>query len=162
MRNAAVKAGSTDERAALPAVEGVLLWSMRAWVLARCRAEELHVEERIEAALDGLGAPEAGCGLCGFMDAVERGGIRPIMVERICARRLTADERALLGVFTCTQAGRAAEAVQALRGMVVSATVGTALERAADVALALGSAGHRLGALDGPAGSAPELRPALH
>lgn len=162
MRGAAVKAGSTDEWAALPAVEGVLLWSMRAWVLARCRAEELQVEDRIEAALDGLGASEAGCGLCKFMDAVERGGTRPIMVERICARRLTADERALLGVFTCTQAGRAAEAMQALRGMVASATVGTALERAADVALALESAGHRLGAVGGPAGPTPGLRLALH
>jgi hypothetical protein len=67
-----VKAGHTDNVAALPAAEGVLLWSMRAWVLARCRAEKLHVEQRIEAALDGLEAAEAGCRLCRFMDAMER------------------------------------------------------------------------------------------
>ena len=72
MRVELVKAGHTDNVAALPAAEGMLLWSMRAWVLAHGRAEKLHVEQRIEEALDGLGAAEAGCRLCGFMDAVER------------------------------------------------------------------------------------------
>ena len=136
---------ATDERAALPAAEGVLLWSMRAWVLARCRAEDLRIEARIEAALGGLDAAEAGCGLCGFMDAVERGGTRAVTVERMCARRLTSDERALLGVFACVQAGRMADATRALRGMVGSATVGPALQRACDVAQALRAAGHALG-----------------
>lgn len=140
---------AVDERAALPAADGVLLWSMRAWVLARCREEDLRVEARIEAALAGLDAAEAGCGLCGFMDTVERGGTRPVTVERMCARRLTEDERALLGVFACVQAGRTAEAARALRGMVATSAVGAALERAADVALALTGAGHALGT--GPA-----------
>lgn len=144
MRAGSNEAG-TDERAALPAADGVLLWSMRAWVLARCRAEDLRVEERIEAALGGLDAAEAGCGLCGFMDAVERGGMRPVTVERMCARRLTADERALLGVFACVQAGRTVEAAVALRDMMKPASVGAALERACDVALALEAAGHALG-----------------
>lgn len=139
---------TTDERAALPAAEGVLLWSMRAWVLARCRPEELRVEARIEAALGGLDAAEAGCGLCGFMDAVERGGTRAVTVERMCARRLTPDERRLLGVFACVQAGRTAEAAGALRGMMAPTAVGAALQRAGDVALALGAAGHELGAAD--------------
>lgn len=147
-----------DERAALPAAEGVLLWSMRAWVLARCRAEELHVEERIEAAMGGLDAAEAGCGLCGFMDAVERGGTRPVTVERMCARRLTADERALLGVFACVQAGQTAEAGCALRDMVTPASVGVALERACDVALALADAGHALGADQASAPRPPGAR----
>lgn len=143
-----------DERAALPTAEEVLLWSMRAWVLARCRPEELRVEERIEAALGGLDAAEAGCGLCGFMDAVERGGTRPVTVERMCARRLTADERALLGVFACVQTGRTAEAGCTLRDMVAPAAVGVALERAANVALALEAAGHALGA--GQVSAAPQ------
>lgn len=141
---AGASAAAMDERTALPAAEGVLLWSMRAWVLARCRTEDLQVEDRIEAALGGLDAAEAGCGLCGFMGAVERGGTRPVTVERMCARRLTPDERALLGVFACVQAGRTAEAARALRGMVTPASVDTALERAADVALALAGAGHAL------------------
>lgn len=136
--------GAVDERAALPAAEGVLLWSMRAWVLARCRSEDLQVEQRIEAALGGLDAAEAGCGLCGFMGAVERGGTRTVTVERMCARQLTEDERALLGVFACVQAGRTADAARALRGMVGPSAVGPALERAADVALALAGAGHAL------------------
>ena len=136
---------ASDERAALPAADGVLLWSMRAWVLARCRTEDLRIEERIEAALGGLDAAEAGCGLCGFMDAVERGGTRTVTVERMCARRLTADERTLLGVFARVQAGRTAEAARALRDMVAPASLGAALERAADVALALTGAGHALG-----------------
>lgn len=148
-----------DERTALPAAEGVLLWSMRAWVLARCRAEDLQVEERIEAALGGLDAAEAGCGLCGFMGAVERGGTRPVTVERMCARQLTPDERALLGVFACVQAGRTAEAARALRGMVGPASLGTALERAADVALALAEAGHALmaGEASAPCAAAARL-----
>ena len=134
----------TDERAALPAAEGVLLWSMRAWVLARCRPEDLRIEDRIEAALGGLDAAEAGCGLCGFMEAVERGGTRPVTVEKMCARRLTADERALLGVFACVQAGRTAEAAGTPGGMVTPVSVGAALTRACDVALALAGAGHAL------------------
>ena len=150
-----------DERAALPAAEGVLLWSMRAWVLARCRAEDLQVEERIEAALGGLDAAEAGCGLCGFMGAVERGGTRAVTVERMCARQLTPDERALLGVFACVQAGRTAEAARALRGMVGAASLDTALERAADVALALAEAGHALIVGEMPA-SCPAAAARLH
>lgn len=162
MQVGTIKAGPAQERAALPAAEGVLLWSMRAWVLARCRAEELHVAARIEAALDGLDASEAGCGLCGFMDAVECGGLRPVLVGPLCAQRLTADERALLDVFTHVQSGQAAEAAQLLRRMVASAAVGEALELAADVALALAGAGHRLGAVRGAAAPAQELRLALH
>ena len=54
-------------------------------MLARCWAEELHVEEWTEVALDRLGAVEAGYRLYEFMDAMERGGTRPMLVERICA-----------------------------------------------------------------------------
>ncbi len=151
-------AAAMDERAALPPAEGVLLWSMRAWVLARCRPEALHIEARIDAALGELDATEAGCGLCGFMDAVERGGTRAVTVERMCARRLTPDEQALLGVFACVQAGRAAEAADALRDMVAPASVGVALERACDVAMALGSAGHAL-TTAGQVPQAPGPRP---
>ncbi len=112
MQVGTIKAGPVDSGEMLPAAEGALLWSMRAWVLARCRAEELQVEERIEAALDRVDAPDAGREFCKFMDAVERGGIRPVVVGPLCARRLTADERALLDVFTCVQSERAAEAAQ--------------------------------------------------
>ena len=148
--------GALDERAKLSAAEGVLLWSMRAWVLARCRSEDLRVEARIEAALDALDAGEAGCRLCGFMDAVERGGTRTVEVERMCARQLTPDERALLGVFACAQAGRVADAVRSLRGMVGSAAVEPALERAVDVAKALAGAGHALACRAG------SMTPSLH
>ena len=78
------------------------------------------------AAVGGLDAAEAGGGLCGFMGAVERGGTRPVTVERMCARQLTPDERALLGVFACVQAGQTAEAARALRGMVAASSVGAA------------------------------------
>lgn len=152
----AAQAGtSADERAALPPAEGVLLWAMRAWVLARCRTEDIAVEARIEAALGGLDAAEAGCGLCGFMEAVEHGGTRPVTVERMCARQLTEDERSLLGVFGCVQAGRVREAAQALRGMGLS-LVGSALDRACDVTAALAGAGHQLGRP--AAATAPDAR----
>lgn len=54
MRVGITKAGPAEEGVATPAAAGVLPWSMRAWAPARCRAQELHVEERIEAALDSL------------------------------------------------------------------------------------------------------------
>lgn len=143
---AAHTGSALDERAALPAAEGVLLWAMRAWVLARCRSEDLGVEDRIEAAMAGIDAAEAGCGLCGFMDAVEQGGTRPVTVERMCARQLTDDERALLSVFALVQAGQAADAARALRGMMGPRLVGSAMDRACDVTLALAEAGHLLAA----------------
>ena len=148
-----------DERGTLPPAEGVLLWAMRAWVLARVRAEDIAVEARIEAALGGIDAAEAGCGLCGFMDAVERGGTRPVTVERMCARQLTDDERALLGVFGCVQAGRICEAATALRGMMGPTLVGSALDRACDVTITLAGAGHQLAE---PILPDPALRPSLH
>ncbi len=133
---------TSDERAELPPVEEILLWSIRAWVLARIRPEVIDVEGRIATALDRLDAPEAGCGLCRFMEAVERGGTRAVIVERMCARSLTSDERTLLGIFACAGAGRAGDAVRALRDLVAAGAVGPALERALDVAHALADAGH--------------------
>lgn len=138
---------ATIDRAALPPAEGVLLWAMRAWVLARCRTEDLEVETRIETALSALDAAEAGCGLCRFMDAVEQGGSRPVMVERICARQLTPDECTLLDVFSCVQTGRIADAVFALRQMMTTPLLRCALDSACNVTCALAAAGHHLAVL---------------
>ena len=123
--------GAADERAAPTPAEGALLWSTRAWVLARLRTEDLQNEERIKAAMDGLDAAEAGCGLCRFMGEVKRAGIRPVIVERMCARFLMPDERALLGIFACAGAGRAVEAARTLRNMIRGPAIRHVLGRAA-------------------------------
>ena len=134
----------SDARGVLPPAEGTLLWSIRAWVLARVRSEDLRIEERVAGALDALDATEAGAGLLGFLDAVERGGTRAVVVEKMCARDLTPDERALLRIFALVGAGREPEAMRSLLDMVGPAAVGPALDRAAEVARALAEAGHAL------------------
>lgn len=132
-----------DERAALPQAEGVLLWSMRTWVLGLCR--DLEVAPRIRSAFAGLDAPEAADGLGGFMQALEHGNARTIAVDTMCTPRVSSDERVLLDVFAHVQAGRAAEAAFGLRGMIRPAAMDDVLDGAGEVAAVLADAGHRLG-----------------
>lgn len=131
-----------DERAALPPAHGVLLWSMRAWVLGLARSTDMSA--RIRGAFAGIEAEDAAPGLSGFMQAVEDGGIRAVDVGRMCSHRVTEDERLLLAIFRMVQAGEAAPAARALRGMVASGSVAAALASADDVASALLDAGHLL------------------
>lgn len=131
-----------DERAALPPEQGVLLWSMRAWVLGLARATSM--EARIQGAFAGMDAADAAPGLSGFMACVDDGGIRTIDVRRMCDPAVSADERLLLDVFRLVQDGEAAQAARVLRGMVGPSSIAAALHRAEDVASALADAGHRL------------------
>ena len=131
-----------DERAALPSAQGVLLWSMRAWVLGLARS--LDMGARIRGAFAGLDAEDAAASLTGFMEALDDGGIRTIDIGRMCSLGITADERLLLGVFSAVQAGQASKAAAALRGMVAARSVPVALDRAEDVASALLDAGQQL------------------
>ncbi len=144
-----------DERTALPQAEGVLLWSMRTWVLGLCR--KMEVAPRIRSAFAGLDATEAAEGLDGFMAALEHGNARTIAVDTMCTPRVSADERILLDVFAHVQAGRAAEAASRLRGMVRPAALDDVLGGAEEVAAVLADAGHVLSGA--PAGGHV---PALH
>lgn len=105
-----------DERLALPVAENALLWCMRAWVVGLHR--DIDAERRIEDVLDRLGAPGAAGCLSGFMWALRHGAVRTIGVECACQPRVSADERALLGVFALAQEGQSLEAMLALRGLV--------------------------------------------
>lgn len=144
-----------DERAALPPAQGVLLWSMRAWVLGLARSTDMTA--RIRGAFAGIEAEDAAPGLSGFMQAVEDGGIRAVDVGRMCSHKVTADERLLLEVFRTVQAGDVASAARTLRGMVASGSVASALGCADDVASTLLDAGHLLT----PEADAPRVPQAL-
>ena len=116
-----------DERAALPPAQGVLLWSMRAWVLGLMRSTDMGA--RIRGAFAGVDAADAAAGLSGFMEALDGGGIRTIDVGRMCNPRISADEHLLLGIFVSVQAGRTADAARVLRGMVACSTRRRTLRR---------------------------------
>lgn len=131
-----------DERAALPPAQGVLLWSMRAWVLGLARSTSMA--DRIHAAFAGVEAEDAAPSLIELMETLDHGGIRTIEVERMCNPAISADERLLLGVFARVQAGDVASAAAILRGMIAHASVAAALHRVEDVASALLDAGHLL------------------
>ena len=128
-----------DERAALLPAQGVLLWSMRAWVLGLMRSTDMGA--RIRGAFAGVDAAEAAAGLSGFMEALDEGGIRTVDVGRMCDPKISADERLLLGAFASVQAGRTADAARVLRGMAAARSVAVLLDRAEDVASALMDAG---------------------
>ncbi len=133
---------AVDERATLPPAQGVLLWSMRAWVLGLARSIDMGA--RISGAFAGMDAVDAAAGLSGFMAALDEGGIRTIEVGRMCDPKVSADERRLLGVFLSVQAGRTADAAGVLQGMVAARGIAALLDRAEDVASALMDAGHVL------------------
>ena len=131
-----------DERLALPVAENALLWCMRAWVVGLHR--EIGAERRIEDVLAQLGAPDAAGSLFGFMWALRHGAVRTIGVECACQPRVSADERALLAVFSLAQEGQSLEAMLALRGLVSASAAKAAWLSAEGVAGALLRAGKRL------------------
>lgn len=131
-----------DERLALPVAENALLWCMRAWVVGLHR--DIDAERRIEDVLARLGAPDAADCLSGFMWALRHGAVRTIGVECACQPRVSADERALLGVFALAQEGQSLEAMLALRGLVSAPAARAAWLSAEGVAGALLRAGRRL------------------
>ena len=131
-----------DERAALPSAQGVLLWSMRAWVLGLARSVDMGV--RIRGAFAGFDAEDAAASLAGFMEALDDGGVRTIDIGRMCSLGVTVDERLLLGIFSAVQAGQAGKAAAVLRGMVAARSIPVALDWAEDVASALLDAGQQL------------------
>lgn len=147
-----------DQRAALPPAQGVILWSMRAWVLGLARDTDMTV--RIRGAFDGVDAPDAAGDLIAFMEALDAAGTRTIDVERMCNPRLSADERLLLDVFARIAAGNAAAAARVLRGMVTTRGVSASLTHAEAVASELVDAGHLRG--DEDTSTRPAVPPESH
>jgi len=133
-----------DERESLPYLEQLLLWSMRAWVIGFRRS--LPVADRLEEVFAGIGAPEAGTHLHGFLWALGQGARRLLAVDCVCRPQVSEDERRLLDILALYQAGRSLEAVLLLRSL---ATPQAALA-AGDSATRLGSALAAAGRLMSP------------
>lgn len=129
----------TDERLALPVEQGVLLWSMRMWVIGMKLG--MAVEARVQEMFDLLGAPGAAPFLQRFMVALSQGCIRMIDVRCVCQPRLDADERALLDVLSLAQAMRPFDARRVLCGVVTPAGADAALRNAEGLGTALAQAG---------------------
>ena len=159
-----------DERASLPYLEQLLLWSMRAWVIGFCRG--LPVEERLEAAFAGVGAPAAAAHLYGFMWALGHGARRLLAVDCVCRPQVSADERCLLDILALHQAGRSLEAVLLLRSLATPAAALAAGDSAARLGAALATAGRflspralptaRYALADDGGMAAPDRPPTLH
>ncbi len=105
-----------ESQAALPLVENVLLWSMRAWVIGHCRS--VDVADRIGAVYAQIHAPEAAGDLQDFMHILCGGAMRTLEVNCVCCPAVSADESALLDVFALQQEHRDDEARALLCGMV--------------------------------------------
>jgi hypothetical protein len=133
---------SGDPVTALPRLERILLWTMRAWVIGITR--KIPVEDQISEAFSRLGAPDATGQLYGFMWMLANGAGRTINIDCTCSRTVSADERHLLDIFAFSQHRQSLEAMLALRGMMPASVAISAGESAVAVANALSAAGQRL------------------
>ncbi|MBC7801714.1 MAG: hypothetical protein H7Z10_13925, partial [Gemmatimonadaceae bacterium] len=131
-----------DERLALSIEEGVLLWSIRSWVM-ELRRPAGH-EPRIDDMLDRFGVPDAAPYLKGFMFALSHGAARMINVQCVCCTSIGEDERALLDVLGLAQALRPFEALLLLHGLVTPAGARAALCSAEGMGTVLADAGRFL------------------
>ena len=131
-----------DERTALPQLEQLLLYSMRAWVIGFCRG--LPIAERLDEVFAVIGAPGAAAHLCGFMWAIGHGARRLLAVDCVCRAEVSEDERRLLDVLALAQAGRSLEAVLLLRTLITPPAALAAGDSAARLGSALAAAGRKL------------------
>ena len=131
-----------DERTALPQLEQLLLYSMRAWVIGFCRG--LPIAERLDEVFAVIGAPDAAAHLCGFMWAVGHGARRLLAVDCVCRAEVSEDERRLLDVLALAQAGRSLEAVLLLRSLITPPAALAAGDSATRLGAALAAAGRTL------------------
>jgi hypothetical protein len=133
---------SSEPLIALPRLERILLWTIRAWVIGITR--KIPVEDQISEAFSRLGAPDATGQLYGFMWMLANGASRTIDIDCTCSRTVSADERCLLDILTFSQHRQSFEAMLALRGMMRPSVAISASESAVAVANALTAAGQHL------------------
>jgi hypothetical protein len=129
-------------RAELPALENLLLWCMRAWVIGHCRGVETSA--RIEQALEQIELPEALGYLDGFMWALSQGARRTIQIDCVCHPEVSADERALLAVFALQQQEEHEDAYAILARMMTERAAIAACDSAQRLALMLSGVGEEL------------------
>jgi hypothetical protein len=126
----------------LPAVDGVLLWAMRAWAVGM--RKKIPVEGKIQDAFARIGAPDATGQLYGFMRILGQGTGRMLNVDCTCHPFISADERSLLEITALSQHERSFEALLMLRSLVRPASALAAHDAAARVAASLSAAGRFL------------------
>jgi hypothetical protein len=126
----------------LPFLDGVLLWTMRAWVLGI--REKIPVEEQIQDAFGKLGAPDATGPLFGFMWCLGHGALRALDVHCVCVPDVGSDERCLIDILALTQQARRFEALLLLRSLIRPKAAIAARDAAGSVAASLTAAGRIL------------------
>ncbi|MDR3519070.1 MAG: hypothetical protein P4M00_25000 [Azospirillaceae bacterium] len=133
---------SSDHLAALPSLERLLLWTMRAWVLGHCHGRD--AETGIRNVFDRLGTPEAVASLDGFMTALSLGARRVLEVNCVCNRTLSDDERALLCAIGFEQEEASEDAFNLLTPLISERAAAAACISARRLAVALQSQGYWL------------------
>ncbi|UPG70995.1 hypothetical protein MVG78_10185 [Roseomonas gilardii subsp. gilardii] len=144
----------------LSAVENLMLWSMRAWVLDRFHG--IALAEEIEEAMEAIGAPGAMRPLDGMMGALNGGASRLIEVNCVCCEEVSPDEFALLECLALAQRDRPAEAARRLAGLAMPHTLEECARAIQPLARQLLRAGHDLPLPAGGGGRVLpfEIRPA--
>jgi hypothetical protein len=131
-------ATATLSGAAISRQEGILLWSMRAWVIGI--TQKIPVEEQIQDAFNRIGAPDATGQLSGFMWILSQGANRMLNVDCVCQNSISRDERILLDILALSQHKRTFEAMVMLRSLVRRSSAVAAAESAVKVMSSLSAA----------------------
>ncbi len=126
----------------LPTLEGLLLWTMRAWVIGHCHGR--NVGQAIHNVFTRLGAPEAAQALDDFMSTLGAGARRMLEVNCTCHPELTGDERSLLRALVFEQYEAPDDAYAMLATMVTEQAATAACSSAGRLVCSLVMAGHAL------------------
>jgi hypothetical protein len=126
----------------LPMLENALLWAMRAWVIGHSR--RVDVADRIGRVFDRLGAQGAARHLDRFMAVLSQSATRVLEVHCVCHTDISADEAALLHLFSLQQDEAYEEAHLLLASMTIEPGAVLGCDHAGRLALALRDAGQTL------------------
>ncbi len=127
-------------RSQLPQLESIVLWTIRAWVIGYCR--RVNVASRIETVFAQIGMPEGGAQLDRFMSALGNGVRRTLEVNCVCCQQVSADEAALLQVFTLQQEYAPEETYAILARLVTETAAAACYDSARRLAIGFQEAGH--------------------
>lgn len=122
----------------LSSLENTLLWAMRVWAIGLGR--RIPVEEPVVRAFAKLGAADAGGQMQGFVMILGQSAVRMIDLDCVCRRRLSGDERRLLGVLALVQHGKTAEALILLRPLIRTGATMSAIDSAQRLMASLSAA----------------------
>jgi hypothetical protein len=137
---------------ALP--QQIMIWSLRRYATGNGRSEVLAPMFRRIFGLAGV--EEALTAFAGLMMALEHRGRRPIRIEPMTARRLSADEACVLRLMAAQQRGDEDTAMAVAAWLVNAPAMDDLLRASRALAIALASREHLV---QEPAAAAPHARP---